>query len=365
MRQERRKHQRAQVPGMRVVYDDAAGQRAEADALDVGAGGVFVRCDQPAPAGKGLSLELVLQDGSARLSVLGRVAWVRSEAAAAGPAGMAIRFLDAEPAVLARIEQLVASRERTEPGTGGAKTPAREPTVLGVGSAQTPQAAAAPIIAVAPAREKTVLGVGAPEAATPRTIHRGEPSLGVPPPEDGWESASDDQAATEPESPPMPERSMPIELVTTKAKVDPPAPSEASLVVAGVPRRRSRAWPAVLVILLAAGCAAYFFRARIPWVRTMLERSGLIAASQPVTAPPPAPSPQPLVAIPAPSAAPSASPSASSVPVASASALASAPAKSAPTASVSASATAKPAKKSAPKPPPAQSSASKAVDNPY
>jgi uncharacterized protein (TIGR02266 family) len=365
MRQERRKHQRAQVPGMRVLYEDATGQRAEADALDVGGGGVFVRCDHPLPAGKGLSLELVLQDGSARLSVLGRVAWVRPEAAAAGPAGMGIRFLDAEPAVLARIEQLVAARERTEPGTGGAKTPAREPTVLGVGSAQTPQAAA-PIIAVAPTREKTVLGVGSPEAAPRRTIRRGEPSLGVPPPEDGWESASDDRSAAEPESPPMPERSMPIELVTTKAKVEAPLPSEASLVAAGVPRRRSRMWPAVLVVLLAAGCAAYFFRARIPWVRSMIERgSGLIAPAQPVEAPPPAPSPQPLASTPVPSATPSGSTSASSAPVASASPSATAAAKSAPTPSVSApAASAKPAKKSAPKPPPAQGSASKAVGNP-
>lgn len=86
----------------------------------------------------------------------------------------------------------------------------------------------------------------------------------------------------------MAERSMPIELVTTKAKVEAPLPSEASLAAAGLPRRRSRTWPALLVILLAAGGAAYFFRARIPWVRAAIERgSGLMAASQPVATPPP------------------------------------------------------------------------------
>jgi uncharacterized protein (TIGR02266 family) len=284
MRPERRKHQRAQVPGMRVAYEDAFGRREEADALDVGAGGVFVRCDQPAPTGKGLSLELVLKGESARLSVLGRVAWVRSKAAAAGPAGMGLRFVDAEPAVLSRIEQLVASRERTEPGTGGTKTPAREPTVLGVGSAQTPLAPAAPIIAVAPTRERTVLGVGTPNLAPkPGATPAGRPSVPEPPPEEDWEPAKEDQAAAELDAllAAEPERSLPIELVTTRAKVEPPAPSEASLVAAGVPRRRSRLWLAVLVVLLAAGCAAYFLRARIPWVQAVIDRaSALITPSR-------------------------------------------------------------------------------------
>lgn len=95
----------------------------------------------------------------------------------------------------------------------------------------------------------------------------------MPPPEDGWDAPSEDQAPAVPASPAVPERSLPIELVTTKAKVSPePPPSEASLVAAGLPRRRSRAWLAVLVVLLAAGCATYVFRARIPWVRVAIER---------------------------------------------------------------------------------------------
>lgn len=231
-------------------------------------------------------------------------------------------------------------KERTEPGTGGTKTPAREATAHGVGNEQSPQAAAAPIIAVAPTRERTVLGVGAPEPGPRRVKRSAEPSIGEPPPEEGWESPSDDQAAAEPESPAAPERSLPIELVTTRAKVDPPEPSEASLVAAGMPRRRSRRWPAVLVVLLAAGCAAYFFRARIPWVQSTIDRaSRWITASQPVSTPPPAPSAQPQAPAPTPTMAPSATPSVSPAPVASASSSTIAPAKGSP-----------------PKPPSAQSS---------
>ncbi|HEX8796925.1 MAG TPA: hypothetical protein VF765_38500 [Polyangiaceae bacterium] len=132
-------------------------------------------------------------------------------------------------------------------------------------------------------RERTVLGVGGPEPAPKPTRGRAAlPSVPEPPPEDGWESPSEEQAAANPESPAVPERSLPIELVTKRAEVEPPVPSEASLVAAGLPRRRSRAWLAIVVVLLAAGCAAYFFRARIPWVRFVIERgSGLITHRSP------------------------------------------------------------------------------------
>ncbi len=249
---------------MRVTYEDAAGKRAEADVLDIGAGGMFVRCERPIPAGKGLTIEITPPGDGPRWSALGRVVWVRVEASPVGPLGMGVRFVDAEPAMLARIEELLASRERTNPGTGGTNTPAREPTVLGVGTPQAQEAPAAPIIAVATlARERTVLGVGAP-------------------------------AASEPAAAPMLDRSVPIELVAAKPKRALPAeptpaaakpelpapepraeaapPSEASLVAAGVPRRRSRIGWVLLLLLLAAGGSAYAFRARIPWVNAMIAR---------------------------------------------------------------------------------------------
>ncbi|HEX8791240.1 MAG TPA: PilZ domain-containing protein [Polyangiaceae bacterium] len=258
MRAERRKHRRAPIPGLRVTYEDAAGRRAEADVLDIGAGGMFVRCDRTVPAGKGLTIELAGPGGGAKWSALGRVVWVRSEVSPEGPPGMGLRFVDAEQPMLTWIEELLASRERTDPGTGGTKTPAREPTVMGVGAPQAQEAPAAPIIAVAPmAREKTVLGMGAPEPSPP------EPPVEAP----------------------MLDRSLPIELVATKPKrapepkppeptpkVEAPEPSEASLAAAGVPRRRGGIGWVLLLLLLAAGGSAYAFRARIPWVNAMIAR---------------------------------------------------------------------------------------------
>lgn len=125
--------------------------------------------------------------------------------------------------------------------------------MLGVGSPRTPEAPAAPVIAVVPTREKTVLGIGSPAAPMPRA----------------------DPDEVRPASPPAIDRSLPIALVTTKAASAPAAPpSETSLVAAGVPRRRGRRWPAiVLLILVGAGCGAYAMRARIPWLRPFIDRA--------------------------------------------------------------------------------------------
>jgi hypothetical protein len=136
---------------------------------------------------------------------------------------------------------------------------------------------AAPVIAIAPARERTVLGVGPaarPEPGRPRPVM---PSAPEPPPEDGWDVASKGEEEAKTESPAVPERSLPIALVTAKREVASPSPpSEASLAAAGVPRRRSRWWAAILVILVAAGCAAYVQRDRSPWVHSLIERVSAI-----------------------------------------------------------------------------------------
>jgi uncharacterized protein (TIGR02266 family) len=243
MAAERRKHARTKVPGMRVTYEDASGQRADAEVLDIGAGGLFVRCDRPVPEGKGLSVELAFFGERDRLSALGRVVWVRIETGADGPAGMGVRFVDVEATVLYRIEQLVASRERTPP--------TRERTVLGVG---WPQAKPEP----------------GPQVPTARAAM---PSAPEPPPEDGWNAPSE----------------------TTKSKVEVSRPpSEASLAAADLPGRRRRLWPAVLLVLVAAGCAAYFMRARIPWLRAVIEGgSGASTFLAPSASTPVAPAPTP------------------------------------------------------------------------
>ncbi len=360
MRVERRKHRRAPLPGMRVSYEDAAGQRAEAEVLDIGAGGMFVRCDRPMAVGKGLTVEITAPGDGARWSALGRVAWVRADTGPEGPAGMGVRFVDAEDAMLARVAELVAARERTDPGTGGTKTPAREPTVLGVGAPRAAEAQATPIIAVAPTRETTVLGVGAPE----------EP--------DAPEAASRDARLGE--EAPLLERSVPIELTAARVKAEAAAPaaaagaaseaapeaeaepkgapaaepSEASLAAAGVPRRRARVWPAVLLVLVGAGFAVYAMRARIPWLRVMIDRATAAMGSPQ----PPAPAPPALVsAISAPASAPS--------PV-----VTTTPSTPTPLASASASSAASSSTSPAKKPPvkapvPRHGPGDKSADNPY
>lgn len=338
---------------MRVSYEDAAGQRAEADVLDIGAGGMFVRCDRPMAVGKGLTVEITAPGDGARWSALGRVAWVRADVGPEGPAGMGVRFVDAEDAMLARIAELVAARERTDPGTGGTKTPARERTVLGVGAPDTTEALAAPIIAVAATREKTVLGVGTPQAAVQER--------------DGSEAAPRDAQLGE--EAPLMERSVPIELTGARVKAEGaalasaaatseapvPEPSEASLEAAGVPRRRARIWPVVLVVLVGAGCAAYAMRARVPWLRVMFERAAAAVGSP---APPPAPAPAPPVsAVSAPASAPS--------PVITTTPSPPPPAPSTSTAPAASSSTA-PAKKPPVRVPPARHGpGDKSADNPY
>jgi hypothetical protein len=150
---------------------------------------------------------------------------------------MGVRFVDVEATVLYRIEQLVSSHERKKGGT--------------------PEGQAAPITAAAPTRERTVLGVGWPQA---KPEHRPElpaeraamPSAPEAPPEEGWDA--------------------PRPSVTTQSKVEvSKPPREASVAAADFPGRRRRLWPVVLLVLVAAGCAAYFMRERIPWLRALIE----------------------------------------------------------------------------------------------
>ena len=105
------------------------------------------------------------------------------------------------------------------------------------------------------------------------------PSAPEPPPEDGWDAPSEEQAATKVEGTPALDRSLPIALVPAKSKVS-TAPSETSLAAAGLPGRRRRRWLAVLFVVVVAGCAAYFMRARIPWLGPIIERGAAWIAAQ-------------------------------------------------------------------------------------
>ena len=327
MREERRQARRARVPGLRITYESAAGATVEADALDVGAGGVFLRSAAPLSVGQRLSLEIGLAADATRWSALGRVVWTRASDTADGPAGMGVKFIDADDAAIALIARLVETRERTDPGTGAPKMPAREPTMVGMGVGVPEKAplAAVPIVAVAPKRERTMLGVGLVadppppvEPQLPPTAPVSSPQ--VEPPADGW----DPPASPEPSEPLVIEPSIAIELVAKRPDPltpppEPPAPSEPrqaakgtedagrseepaapskdaeprrpeearpsppeeprpfserSLAAAGVPRRRRWIGWVLLLLLVGGGAGVYAYRSRIPWhrMRAFVER---------------------------------------------------------------------------------------------
>jgi uncharacterized protein (TIGR02266 family) len=426
MSQERRSHRRARFKGMRVTYEDAAGRRVETEALDISAGGLFVLAREVIPVGKRLSVDVTLPGGSSKWSALVRVIWVRERSGDAGPAGMGMKLIDADDNMIAAIRKLVASREATDPGTGGSKTPSRERTVMGVGTSDEQGVPAAPIVTAAPARERTVLGIGsamgvapgvkpapapsvavAPEMSIPIELvaarktegaQMGESELptrrvSVPrierePSELNWDLVPKGEPEPEPRPEPKPEPRLEAQAAEVKpaavrpaaakpaaakpaavmpAAVEPP-PSEASLAEAGVPRRRGGTWIALL-LLLAIGGAGYAFRSRI-----MLAVFPPPAPPQAVQATP-APEPPSATVSVAPSVTsaappPSVAPSASVAPRASASASTSASASAGTRASASASTSAS----AKPRTPPAPSSSASAAprrpstpspDNPY
>jgi uncharacterized protein (TIGR02266 family) len=322
---------------MRLTYEDAAGRRVETEALDVSAGGLFVVAQQVTAVGKRLSVDITLPDGSSKWSVLARVIWVRERNSDAGPAGMGVKLIDADENMVAAIGKLVASREATDPGTGGSKTLSRERTVLGVGKAEEQAVAAAPIVTAAPARERTQLGIGgatavAPEASIPielvaKKIEKEVPTRRVEVPrieressELDWDLVPKAEAEPKPELKPV-SRPQPNPVLKPAAVEAPP--SETSLAEAGVPRRRDGLW-IILLLLVAIGGVGYVFRSR------MMLAAFPTAPPQPVTATPTsAPTPASVSAASSVTSAapPNAAPSASSAPRTGASTSASTSAK--------------------------------------
>src|ERR1700722_9174064 len=100
MAEERRSSYRIRLSGVRVLYESAAGERIEANALDLGGGGLFVRTAAPLAVGKRISLEIEVIGETGPWSAVGRVAWVREKSECEGsPPGMGIKLIDADPAV--------------------------------------------------------------------------------------------------------------------------------------------------------------------------------------------------------------------------------------------------------------------------
>jgi uncharacterized protein (TIGR02266 family) len=127
MADERRSARRAHIGGVRVTYESATGERVETVAQDLARGGLFVRTAKPLAVGKRLALEIQVVGEQGTWSALGRVVWIREAADGERPAGMGVKLIDIEDSVVAAIDRLVETRERTEPGVGAPSAPPAVP----------------------------------------------------------------------------------------------------------------------------------------------------------------------------------------------------------------------------------------------
>jgi Tfp pilus assembly protein PilZ len=309
----------ARIPGLRVAYQGTSDESLEADALYLGQRGLFICTEKPLAVGGRFRLTIQLLGEGAWRPAVARVVSTRETGTTDAPPGMGVTLIDVEDAVLAAIERLVAG-ERTDPGVGGGKTVSRERTVIGTGiSPHQSDAPAAPILMSAPARERTVLGVAPPGAAAAAVPPAREPSQEEPPPE-GWDLpepvaaqaeaapatpavVSDRREAYAPRkeqaAPREPSVAIDLSEFDSEAKgqvVVGPTGTEPSLVAAGVPRHRGRAWlMAMVVVALAAG----FGYARRDKLQALL-KNWQASMTPPTPAAPPSP-PMPI-AVPASSA---------------------------------------------------------------
>jgi len=236
MPDERRGSKRAHISGVRVTYESANGQKVDADALDLSTGGLFVRTSTPLGVGKRITLEIQVVGELSSWSALGRVVWVRPNAAPGMPSGMGVKLIDVEDAVVDAIANLVETREPTSPGVGS-----------GVNKEIAP---IAPVVMApaAPERERTLMGVGAPDDEKPAARDGVRPAAGVrvpgPPPREVSLGR---------------EASIAIELVSSRAEQGPssrprPAPVTRPQEARGGAGGR---WIVILLLLVVAGIAAY------------------------------------------------------------------------------------------------------------
>jgi uncharacterized protein (TIGR02266 family) len=215
MPDDRRSARRARLSGVRVTYESATGEVHAAEVADLSREGLFVATTAPLAVGKRISLEIQVAGEEATWPALGRIVWVRSVSEGADlPAGMAVKIIDVEDAVVAGIERLLETREPTEPGLGkggapgGPEEPARdaprrepprrEKTMIGVGisavsspiapgtttapmrsvpEVSATPAAASPTARPLPSREKTMVGVGRGAVNADEELR--EPSLAI------------------------------------------------------------------------------------------------------------------------------------------------------------------------------------------
>jgi uncharacterized protein (TIGR02266 family) len=221
---DRRSAPRVRISGVRITYESASGERIEADALDLGTGGTFIRTAAPLAVGKRVSLEIQVIGKPGPWAALGRVVWTRERGEGdKAPPGMGIKLIDADDAVVAGIDHLVETRESTEPGVGA---PSRPPPAVAPDPPRAEASVVAPVIAAIPERERTLLGVGASDDGMP--------------------------------APPR-EASVPIDLIakppaTGSTNVPLKEPDEANAIKT---KRSTGRWIAIGLLLVVAAVAAY------------------------------------------------------------------------------------------------------------
>jgi Tfp pilus assembly protein PilZ len=266
----RRAARRVRLPGVLVTYETATGERQQARVVDLSREGLFIPSAKPLAVGKRLSLEIQPIGDLTAWSALGRVVWVRdADEGDERPAGMAVKIIDAEDAVIAAIERLLEAREPTERGLGSGDTilpvrprarsnpPAREKTMLGVGADAAP-VPTAPIVIAAPGREPTMVGVGTEPDPDAREISLAidlvAPRHGpvfAPDPEPAHAAKAREPDVPKAEGPEAPSPSAVEEGAPRRPAVSRPA------------KRRSGAGLSAFVLVVAVGVAGYTIRDRI------------------------------------------------------------------------------------------------------
>lgn len=79
--------------------------------VNLSAGGIFIRTNEPKPEGSIIYLQFSLKDGSRLIEGMGRVVRVNPPGVAGRAAGMGIEFLNFDEASTQLIEEIVSSRQ--------------------------------------------------------------------------------------------------------------------------------------------------------------------------------------------------------------------------------------------------------------
>ena len=227
-----------------MTFVSVDGTRTEADVVDLATGGMFIRTDQPLAADSRLLLEIRGADDGEACQAFGRVVWTRGAGAAGAPAGMGVKLISPDPAVvetLTRLAEWKALPADPEPN------PHEMPTTMNI----VPQ-----LVVSKGVRDDASVPPPRPPAASvaidllPKVaidlVHKkaDAPAAAA----EGHEAQGEREAAA-------------------------PYDDEPELTAADIPRRRTGRWLLLaLLAMVAAAVALHFYRDRLPWLPAWLPR---------------------------------------------------------------------------------------------